>query len=116
MLFYESAACIHGRRQEFKGRYYGSLFLHYMPVEKGIWDLNIEDVIRSVPPHWMDGIIEESGSRWSGQGLTVDSLITDGAKERVILGERVGDVREYYKTNKPDHYRRVFGTDSEDEL
>lgn len=30
MLFYESAKCLHGRMNEFKGRYYGSIFIHYM--------------------------------------------------------------------------------------
>ena len=38
MLFYESAKCLHGRMKEFKGQYYGSIFLHYSPVDKSIWD------------------------------------------------------------------------------
>ena len=42
MLFYESAACIHGRRRKFKGKYYGSIFLHYQPVDKSIWNFDIE--------------------------------------------------------------------------
>jgi hypothetical protein len=42
MLFYESAACVHGRRQKFHGKYYGSLFLHYQPVDRSIWDFSIE--------------------------------------------------------------------------
>jgi hypothetical protein len=42
MLFYESAACVHGRRQKFRGKYYGSLFLHYQPVDRSIWDFSIE--------------------------------------------------------------------------
>lgn len=29
MLFYESAKCLHGRMTELKGKYYGSIFLHY---------------------------------------------------------------------------------------
>ena len=29
MLFYESAKCLHGRMTELKGKYYGSLFVHY---------------------------------------------------------------------------------------
>jgi hypothetical protein len=28
-LFYESAKCLHGRMTEFRGKYYGSLFVHY---------------------------------------------------------------------------------------
>jgi len=31
-LFYESAKCLHGRMTEFKGKYYGSLFLHYQVI------------------------------------------------------------------------------------
>jgi hypothetical protein len=42
MLFYESAACVHGRRQKFRGKYYGSVFLHYQPVDRSIWDYTIE--------------------------------------------------------------------------
>jgi hypothetical protein len=42
MLFYESAACVHGRRQKFRGKYYGSVFLHYQPVDRNIWDYSIE--------------------------------------------------------------------------
>ena len=42
MLFYESAACIHGRRRKFRGKYYGSLFLHYQPVDRSIWNYDIE--------------------------------------------------------------------------
>ena len=38
MLFYESAKCLHGRMNEFKGKYYGSIFLHYNPVDKDIWN------------------------------------------------------------------------------
>ena len=42
MLFYESAACLHGRRSRFKGKNYGSLFLHYQPVDTSIWNYSIE--------------------------------------------------------------------------
>ena len=28
-LFYESAKCLHGRMTQFRGKYYGSLFVHY---------------------------------------------------------------------------------------
>ena len=40
MLFYESAKCLHGRMRKLKGKYYGSIFLHYAPVDKEIWDFN----------------------------------------------------------------------------
>jgi hypothetical protein len=52
MLFYESAKCLHGRMTEFSGKYYGSIFLHYQPVDKSIWNFDVEKVIASVPPHW----------------------------------------------------------------
>ena len=32
-LFYESARCLHGRLTEFKGKYYGSIFIHYAPID-----------------------------------------------------------------------------------
>lgn len=38
MVFYESAKCLHGRMKTLKGRYYGSLFLHYQPVDESIWN------------------------------------------------------------------------------
>jgi hypothetical protein len=97
MLFYESSACLHGRRKIFRGKYYASIFVHYQPVDKNIWDFSLEDVIANVPPHWREGIIEESGSRWAGQGLTIDSQVTDGAPPRVIKGEVVSDIRAYYE-------------------
>jgi hypothetical protein len=58
MMFYESAKCLHGRMKTLKGRYYGSLFIHYQPVDKSIWNVNIEEVINAVPPFWKDGILE----------------------------------------------------------
>jgi hypothetical protein len=42
MLFYESAACLHGRRQVLRGKYYASVFTHYQPVDSSIWDFNTE--------------------------------------------------------------------------
>jgi hypothetical protein len=30
------------RRQTLKGKYYGSIFVHYMPADKAIWDYNLE--------------------------------------------------------------------------
>ncbi len=29
LMFYESAKCLHGRMTELRGRYYGSIFIHY---------------------------------------------------------------------------------------
>jgi hypothetical protein len=70
MLFYESAKCLHGRMKQCKGKYYGSIFIHYMPVDKKIWDWSIEDVIAAVPPHWRKGCTHQHGSRWAGQAIT----------------------------------------------
>jgi hypothetical protein len=42
MLFYESASCVHGRREIFRGKYYAGIFIHYQPVDKSIWDYTIE--------------------------------------------------------------------------
>jgi len=100
MLFYESAVCAHGRRQLLKGRYYGSLFLHYQPIDPSIWNYDIDDIIAHVPPHWRDNVIEDVGSRWAGQGLTIDSLIAAGAPPRVIDGNVVEDIREFYQQLK----------------
>jgi len=91
MLFYESAKCLHGRMQEFKGKYYGSIFLHYKPVDESIWKYDVEDVINNVPPHWNENIIEDHGSRWAGQGLTIDSLAVAGAPDRIVMGEFIHD-------------------------
>ena len=68
MLFYESAKCLHGRMQECRGKYYGSIFLHYQPVDDNIWKYEHDDVIASVPPHWRDGVkmIEGKGPRYAG--------------------------------------------------
>mmetsp|Transcript_35025 Transcript_35025/g.33296 ORF Transcript_35025/g.33296 Transcript_35025/m.33296 type:complete len:330 (+) Transcript_35025:138-1127(+) len=92
MVFYESAKCLHGRMKALKGQYYGSLFLHYQPVDKSIWDFDNEQVIAAVPPHWREGILENEGSRWAGQAITVDSVAPQGAPHRVILGEHVHSI------------------------
>jgi hypothetical protein len=42
MLFYESSACLHGRRQVFNGKFYASAFAHYQPVDRGIWNYTIQ--------------------------------------------------------------------------
>jgi len=97
MLFYESASCLHGRRQKLKGKYYASIFAHYQPVDENIWNYNIEDIISNVPPHWNTDLIEDEGSRWAGQGLTIDSRIPDGAPPRVINGEVVDDIEKFYE-------------------
>jgi hypothetical protein len=75
--------------QEFQGKYYGSIFLHYTPVDKTKWGYDVEQVIASVPPHWNEGLVEDEGSRWAGQGITVDSMAAAGAPPRVIKGEFV---------------------------
>jgi hypothetical protein len=41
MLFYESAKCLHGRRSQLKGKYYGSIFVHYQPVDPKIWNYSV---------------------------------------------------------------------------
>ena len=47
MLFYESASCLHGRKRIFKGKYYASIFIHYKPVDRNIWDFSLN--VRSSP-------------------------------------------------------------------
>ena len=89
MLFYESAKCLHGRMQALKGHYYGSIFLHYKPIERSLWGYDVDQVIASVPPQWMDNVEEDKGSRWAGQAITVDSLAVAGAPPRVVLGQYV---------------------------
>ena len=103
MLFYESAKCLHGRMTEFKGKYYGSIFLHYAPVDKSIWNYNIDEVIASVPPHWKDNIIEDKGSRWVGQGITVDSRAAVGSNPRTVRGELIHDKKSPYA-----YYNNIF--------
>jgi hypothetical protein len=88
MLFYESAKCLHGRMRMLKGKYYGSLFVHYQPVDRKIWDYSVEDVIAAVPPHWREGIEEEHGSRWAGQAITTDSRAVDNAPPRTHNNNR----------------------------
>lgn len=82
MAFYESSKVLHGRMQEFRGKYYGSIFLHYMPADPAVWPYTHEDIIQAVPPHWRDGLEEEYGARWSGASITVDSRVAAGAPPR----------------------------------
>lgn len=96
MLFYESSSSLHGRRSIFRGKYYASIFVHYQPVDKTIWNYTIDDVINSVPPHWQDGTIEELGSRWCGQGITTEDMVTEGAPPRVIEGKIVPDLKKFW--------------------
>jgi len=103
MLFYESAACLHGRRQIFYGKYYASVFVHYQPVDRSIWNYETDDVIAAVPPFWREGVLEDHGSRFAGQGLTIDSCVTDGAPPRIINGEQVDDIVEFYNRIMPGH-------------
>jgi hypothetical protein len=49
------------------GKYYGSLFVHYQPADKSLWDYKNIDVTYNVPPHWSDGTKERYGSRWAGE-------------------------------------------------
>eukprot|EP00349_Pseudokeronopsis_sp_Brazil_P008572 CAMPEP_0202963618 /NCGR_PEP_ID=MMETSP1396-20130829/7635_1 /ASSEMBLY_ACC=CAM_ASM_000872 /TAXON_ID= /ORGANISM="Pseudokeronopsis sp., Strain Brazil" /LENGTH=313 /DNA_ID=CAMNT_0049684997 /DNA_START=230 /DNA_END=1171 /DNA_ORIENTATION=+ len=105
MLFYESASCLHGRRQVLKGKYYASIFVHFQPVDINYWNFHIDDVINNVPPFWREGVVEEEGNRWAGQGLTIDSQVTDGAPPRTIHGQPVPDLKEWHKKNNPKHYR-----------
>ncbi|KAJ1458391.1 hypothetical protein M885DRAFT_614254 [Pelagophyceae sp. CCMP2097] len=51
MMFYESAKCLHGRPRAFRGAFYSSLFIHYVPTD---WDKNSLDAVYAVPPHWLD--------------------------------------------------------------
>jgi hypothetical protein len=51
MLFYESAACLHGRRQILRGKYYASAFTHYQPVDPKVWHFKTEVGIRSCRWH-----------------------------------------------------------------
>lgn len=77
MLFYESAKCMHGRPKTFHGKYYASLFIHYVPVN---WPIRNEDAQYMVPSHWMDGIDGEM-HRWrdshsTGKVLSIHSSYT----------------------------------------
>lgn len=94
MLFYESAKCLHGRMKLLRGKYYGSIFVHYQPVEKDVWSYTIDDVINAVPPHWNEGVLENHGSRWAGQAITADSWVVDNAPPRVV-GENVPPQNQY---------------------
>jgi hypothetical protein len=42
MLHYESARCPHGRLKPFRGKYYAALFVHYQPVDRNLWDIDVE--------------------------------------------------------------------------
>ena len=102
MLFYESAKCLHGRMTEFKGKYYGSIFLHYQPVDKQLWPFTVQDVIESVPPHWNRGLLEEVGSRWAGQAITTDDRVAVGAPPRVVKNRRAYE--EYLSQVESEEY------------
>lgn len=81
MLFYESAKCLHGRMKEFRGKYYGSIFLHYQPIDDTIWNFEHDDVISMVPPHWRDGVkmIEGRGPHYAGCCISVPDREAAGA-------------------------------------
>lgn len=84
MLFYESAKCLHGRMTTFKGKYYGSIFLHYQPVDKSIWNFHHDDVIAHVPPQWKNGIKMDRGDRFTGASLSIDSRVTENIGLRAV--------------------------------
>jgi hypothetical protein len=42
MLLYEGAACLHGRRTKLNANYHASLFLHYYPTDKKVWNFTRE--------------------------------------------------------------------------
>lgn len=86
MMFYESAKLLHGRRYPLKGKYFGSLFVHYAPAND--WMYDVPTVIANVPPHWREGVTEDHGSRWAGQSITVDSRVVHGAPPRVVKVDR----------------------------
>lgn len=83
MLFYESARSLHGRMTELRGKYYGSVFIHYQPVDSNIWDYTVDDVINAIPPHWRDGVTEERGESWAGCAITTPSRRVAGARKRL---------------------------------
>lgn len=91
MLHYESAKCLHGRMTSLKGKYYGSIFLHYMPVDRTIWNYSNEDVIANVPPHWRNGVLYNHGACWAGQAITVNSRLAAGSPPRETPGEAEGE-------------------------
>lgn len=113
MLHYESARCPHGRMKPFKGKWYAAIFVHYQPINKALWDYDIEQVIASVPPHWGNGVLEDEGSRWAGQAFTFDSLAAFGAPPRLVEGKFVhNDVSPYafYQSDgddKTSHRQRL---------
>lgn len=91
MLFYESAKCVHGRLREFRGKYYGSIFVHYQPVSREIWPFSLLSSIESIPYYWGLGAVDEEGSRWAGQSITVDSRVAANAPPRIVQHEREYD-------------------------
>lgn len=92
MLFYESSVCLHGRMTKLKGKYYGSIFLHYKPLDTSIWNYVHDDVIAHVPPHWSRGAVEGRGSRYSGAALSHNNVITEQTPDRVDKDNQVTDV------------------------
>jgi hypothetical protein len=82
MVFYESAKCLHGRMSELKGKYYGSIFIHYRPVSPAEWPYTQNDIINAVPPKWSKNCDHPHGARWAGSCITVDSRVAVGAPPR----------------------------------
>jgi len=80
MLFYESAKCMHGRPRPFKGKFYSSVFIHYVPVT---WTLSGMDSQYYVPPHWLDGLddAEARGGRNPDPAIPSLEIIGTGFNE-----------------------------------
>lgn len=97
MLFYESAKCLHGRMNEFRGKYYGSIFVHYQPVDTNIWSITLKDSLESIPEYWSLGTVDADGSRWAGQAITTDDRVAANAPPRII--ENINEYNEYIKNN-----------------
>jgi hypothetical protein len=115
MLFYESAKMLHGRMKTFKGKYYGSIFLHYQPKDESIWSWEVNDIINKVPPHWREGIDPEEGkgSRWCGAAASVDSRVAEGAPPRKEGGKIIQDTTPHpyeYFHPAPEDYPENFSS------
>jgi hypothetical protein len=44
----------------------------------------LQDIIANVPPHWRKGVVEDHGSRWSGQ-VRGKPLVFTRKKKMMIL-------------------------------
>lgn len=85
MLFYESSKCLHGRRKQLLGKYYVSVFIHFAPEDKSLWNYKHEDTILHVPPHWHEQTLTDEGP--GGACLTVESRLPHGDSRRRLLSQ-----------------------------